>query len=270
LSVIAIILFRKNLLSSANAGNNNPQGASRSYLLLLWLTLFPVIIFAVLSLFRETKLNWTGPCWLGLIPFIALLIIQNRDSNTPKLLSWSQRAWPATMVILLLIYGAGFHYIGLGLPMIPYPKNSHYIGWQNLGRDTEVLVTQLERESGEKILVVGMGKNKIASELAFYRAKYLNSSTEKATHDPAMQTSSSHLFGVNGLMYELWFPLEKQNNRTMLLVTNDIKDLTGDSVLSRVQTAGEIKDIKTWKDGKQTGQYYYRLVTGYQSRSAVK
>ena len=68
----------------------------------------------------------------------------------------------------------------------------------------------------------------------------------------------------------MWFPVKKQDNKTMLLVSADKKDLTGDEVLSRVQSAGDIKDIKTWKNGKQTGQYYYRLVKGYQSRPAAR
>jgi hypothetical protein len=36
-----------------------------------------------------------------------------------------------------------------------------------------------------------------------------------------------------------------------------------------VKAVGDIKDIRTWKNGKQTGQYYYRLVKGYQSKPAV-
>lgn len=270
LSVIAIILFRKTILSGTKVSNDKPVGTlDRSYLLLVWLTLFPVAVFATLSLFRASKLNWTGPCWLGLMPFMALLITQKPDSGTPKLLAWCQRAWPATMVILLLVYGAALHYLGLGFPKVPYPQNFQLMGWQGFGRDIEVLVTQLERETGEEILVVGMDRNKIASGLAFYRAKYINSLNEKASHDPAMQTTSVHLFGGNGLMYKLWFPIEKQNNKTMLLVSEDIDDLTSDKVLSRVKAVGDIKDIKTRKNGKQTGQYYYRLVKGYQSKPAV-
>ena len=268
LTVIVIVLFRKNILSAAEKSHAlGINTLARSYLLLAWLTLFPVAVFATLSLFRASKLNWTGPCWLGLIPFVAMLITQKPDSGTPRLLAWCQRAWPATIVILLLVYGTALHYLGIGFPRTPYPQNVHLIGWQDFGRDIEVLATKIGRETGAEVLVVGMDRNKIASGLAFYRAKYLNSSTEKANHDPAMQTASSHLFGGNGLMYELWFPVEKQNNKTMLLVSEDIKDLTDEDVLSRVQTAGEIKDIKTWKGGKQTGHYYYRLVTGYHGKS---
>mgnify|MGYP001174053333 CR=1 FL=1 len=268
----AILLFRKtilsgSILSSTRVSNDKPVGTlDRSYLLLVWLTLFPVAVFASLSLFRASKLNWTGPCWLGLIPFIALLVTQKPDLGVPKLLAWCQRAWPATIVILLLFYGAALHYLGLGSPKVPYPQNVQLMGWQAFGRDIQVIVTQLERETGEEILVVGMDRNQIASGLAFYRTKYTDSLIANTGQNPAMQTASGHLFGENSLMYELWFPVKKQNNKAMLLVSGDMKDLTGDEVLSRVQSAGEIKDIKTWKNGKQTGQYYYRLVKGYQGK----
>ena len=276
LSVIAILLFRKTILSGSilsgtKTSNDKPVGTlDRSYLLLVWLTLFPVAVFAAFSLFRASKLNWTGPCWLGLIPFIALLVTQKPDLGVPKLLAWCQRAWPATIVILLLFYGAALHYLGLGLPKVPYPQNVQLMGWQAFGRDIQVIVTQLERETGEEILVVGMDRNQISSGLAFYRTKYTDSLIANAGQNPAMQTASGHLFGENSLMYEMWFPVKKQNNKTMLLVSEDIKDLTSDKVLSRVQSAGDIKDIKTWKNGKQTGQYYYRLVKGYQSRPAAR
>lgn len=274
LSVIAIVLSRRTILSrfQASMGSNNQSGdtVNRSYLLLAWLTLFPVFVFATLSLFRASKLNWTGPFWLGLIPFIALLITQKPIAGTPKLLAWSQRAWPATIVILLLAYSAAFHYLSLGFPKTPYPQNVHLMGWQGFGRDIEAIVSKLERETGEKILVVGLDRNKIASGLAFYRANYLALSNEKpAAHIPAFQTASVHLFGGNGLMYELWFPIEKQSNQAMLLVSEEMNDLTNDRVLSRVKVAGAIQEIKTQKNGKQTGTYYYRLVKGYQGKSIV-
>jgi len=271
LSVMAILLFRKKMMADASAGMAKPVGAlDRSYILLVWLTLFPLLVFAALSLFRASKLNWTGPVWLGLVPFMALLIPQKPDSGAPKLLYWCQRAWPATLLILLLVYGLAFHYLGIGLPGVPYPHTGHLTGWQNLGRDIEMLVTRLERETGEEILVVGMDKHKIASELAFYRAKYLDSLKEKPGHDPAFQTAGEHLFGGDGLMYELWFPPEKQNGKTMLLVSDNIDDLSSDQVLSRVATAGDIQTIKVSRDGKPTRPYYYRLVKGYHSKPVGK
>ena len=104
-----------------------------------------------------------------------------------------------------------------------------------------------------------MDRNKIASGLAFYRTKV--SSNEYAK--PAFTTASGHLFGVGALMYEFWFPTAQQNAKTMLLVDEKKDELNSEIVLSRSTPIGEIKTISTWKNGKQTGTYYYRLVNNY-------
>ncbi len=273
LSVVALIFSHEYFLIKIKAINHTTKNfgkshsdigkyANRQYLLLMWLSLFPVAIYAVLSLFKASKLNWTGPCWLALIPFLALLVTQKPSISTPKLLAWSQRAWPTTIVFLLLIYGAGMHYLGIGFPNIPYPQNTHLLGFQSLSREIENIKAQMEKDSskasGEDILVVGMDRNKIASGLAFYGAKNL-------ANNPAFSTASEHLFGDVGLMYELWFPIAKQEGKSMLLVAENVSDLSSEAVISRVKTMGEIKEITAQKDGKTTGHYYYRLVTGYHS-----
>jgi dolichol-phosphate mannosyltransferase len=270
MSFIAVVKYRKTILSRLQTNIDAASSLQRSYFLLAWLMLFPVIVFASLSLVRTSKLNWTGPCWLGLIPFLALLITQKPYVNTPKLLAWSQRVWPATVLILMLIYGAGLHYLSLGLPLTKYPQNMHLIGYQGFGAEIEALTTQLEKDNlgknrGKKILVVGMDRNKISSGLAFYRAKYIEDTHIKTAHNPAFETANEHLFGGIGLMYQFWFPAATQNGKTMLLVGEKMDELNGENVLSRAKPMSETKEIKTWKNGKQTGTYYYRLVKDYQS-----
>jgi len=232
----------------------------RTYWFLTWLGIFPVGVYASLSLIRPSKLNWTGPCWLALLPFLALLVAQKPAFSTPKLLNWAQRAWPATLVILLLIYGAGFHYLGIGFPKVPFPQNTHLLGFGDFGREIEDIKTQIEKETGKEVLIVGMDRNKIASGLAFYRAKYTEHSHRS---NPALDTSSEHLFGGVGLMYELWFPIGAQEGKNMLLVGESAHDLNSQDVISRVENAGEIKSIDAYKFGKPVGHYHYRFVEDY-------
>jgi dolichol-phosphate mannosyltransferase len=270
LSVIALVVCRRQIA----AGFAPPAGSSavplgRSQFLLAWLTLFPVAVFAAVSLFRVSKLNWTGPVWLGLVPLMALLVTPGLEPGAPKLLTWCRRAWPPTIVLCLLFYGAALQWLGPGLPGVSYPHNMHLIGWRNFGRDIEVLVQRFTRETGREILVVGMDRNRIASGLAFYRTQYLDAAGGKAAHDPAFQTASEHLFGSVGLMYALWFPAGQQNGKSMLVVGKDASSLSTDRVLSRVKTAGDIGEIGVWNHGKPAGRYYYRLVTGYQAGAAA-
>ena len=264
MSFIAVLKYKKIILARLQSTLEAATSLNRSYFVLAWLTLFPIAVFASLSVFRASKLNWTGPCWLGLIPFLALLASQSTspqktEANAPKLLAWSARVWPATVVILMLIYGVGLHYLSLGLPLTKYPQNTHLMGYADFAAEIESIVTQLKKERNENILVVAMDRNKIASGLAFYRTIAKAKDADK----PALETASGHLFGVGALMYEFWFPSAEQTGKTMLLVGEKIDELNSEIVLSRSTPIGEIKTISTWKNGKQTGTYYYRLVSNY-------
>ena len=259
LSVVALVVCRKELAASLG----------RSRVLLAWLAFFPIAIFAAISVARVSKLNWTGPAWLGLVPLMALLVTPGIEAEVPRLMAWCRRAWPPTIVACLILYAAGLQWLGPGLPGVPYPHNMHLIGWRDFGRDIEVLAQRLARETGQEILVVGMDRNRIASGLAFYRTQYLDSTGQGNGLGPASQTASEHLFGSIGLMYARWFPAAAQNGRTMLLVGKDAASLKTDRVLSRVKTAGKIDEIGVWKNGKPAGRYYYRLVSGYQAKAAA-
>ncbi len=264
MSIIAVVKYKKVILARLQPSINAAFSLNRSYFVLAWLTLFPIAVYATLSLFRASKLNWTGPCWLGLIPFLALLISQKVETNSPKLLAWSARAWPATVVILMLIYATGLHYLSLGFPFTKYPQNTHLMGYAGFGAEINSLVNTLEKERNEPILVVAMDRNKIASGLAFY----LNKANTNEYAKPAFTTASGHLFGVGALMYEFWFPTTEQNSKTMLLVGEKSNELNSVIVLSRTTPIGDIKTIATYKNGKQTGTYYIRLVGNYHGQAS--
>ena len=262
MSVFAIIKYKKILLNRLEPSIYAAYSLNRSYFVLAWLGLFPIAVYASLSVFRASKLNWTGPCWLALIPFVALLASQKVATNSPKLLAWSARAWPATVVILMLIYATGMHYLSLGLPFIKYPQNTHLMGFAGFGADINRLVSNLEKQRNVPITVVAMDRNKIASGLAFYRNK------ANASNKPALETASGHLFGVGALMYEFWFPTAQQNGKTMLLVSEKPDELNSAIVLVGATPISEIKTITTTKNGQQTGTYFYRLVNNYHGQAS--
>ena len=264
LSLVALVLCRRQPTAGFGAPVAAPASQwGRSQHLLAWLTLVPVAVFAAVSLARVSKLNWTGPVWLGLVPFMALMVTPGLSTGVPKLLTWCRRAWPPTIVLCLLVYGALLQWLGSGLPGVPYPHNTQLIGWREFGRDIEDLVQRLRRETGQDILVVGMDRNRIASGLAFYRTRYLDASGKASGRGPADETASENLFGSVGLMYARWFPAPPQEGRTMLLVGKDAAILGSDRVLSRVKTAGRIGEIVVLKNGRPAGRYSYRLVSGY-------
>jgi dolichol-phosphate mannosyltransferase len=264
-SVVALALSRKDIAALFAAPGAPAERMGRSFRLLAWLALFPVAVFAVASLFRASKLNWTGTAWLALVPFLALLVTPGPEAGVPRLLAWCRRAWPPTIVACLVLYGAMLQWLGPGLPGAGYPKNLHLIGWREFGRDMERLVQRLRRETGEEVLVVGMDRNRIASGLAFYRTQYRDAAHAGGGADPAADTASENLFGATGLMYAFWFPAREQEGRTMLLVAKDRSGLENERVLARVKTAGDIGEIAVTKNGRPAGRYYTRLVTGYRA-----
>jgi hypothetical protein len=89
----------------------------------------------------------------------------------------------------------------------------------------------------------------IASELAFYGVERTNT---------AVETSSAHLFGGIGLMYERWTPPELQQGRTLLLIAWDPGDLAGDNIDSHFERLGSIEDGVLMRGGQVVRHYRRR------------
>ncbi len=116
-----------------------------------------------------------------------------------------------TIVVMLLIYGAGLHYLVLGLPGVGYDKHIEAIpvGWRDLSAHVIETANAYRKETGIEPLIVGMDRYAIASELSFYGGAHTAA---------GLQTANSHLFGGMGLMYGLWLPPKSQDGRNLLLV----------------------------------------------------
>jgi dolichol-phosphate mannosyltransferase len=175
----------------------------RKFLFLTLTALFPVAVFTLFSLFREVKLNWTGPAWLSLIPIMAWHMV----SGEGKLVAFLRRAWFPTIAVVLLVFGFALHYATLGFPILAYPKNAPVVGWEDLARQVEGLEDQWEKALGEEPLIVGMDKHKVTSELAFYRTKLFGKNDSE--REGVAYTAGPNLVGEESLIYKQWFPETK-------------------------------------------------------------
>ena len=166
-------------------------------------------------------------------------------------------AWVPTLVTTLLIFGAGLNYLVLGLPGLGYGKHIELlpVGWRDFSRRIETIAAAV-KEAGAEPLIVGMDRYAIASELAFYVAEAAKSPVE---------TSSAHLFGAIGLMYERWTPPTLQQGRTLLLVGWDPKDVMGYAIESHVERLGPVEYAELTRDGVPVRRYYYRLAYNYRA-----
>ena len=240
-------------MGAADAAGDAP----RRRLFIRMAVLFPLAVFAIFSLRHEVKLDWTGAPWTAALPVMAMGMI-SAGTKLSGLRAWIRAAWMPTIVSMLLIYGAGLHYLVLGLPGLGYGTHIELIpvGWREFSRQIAVTVAQIREETGADPLIVGMDRYVIASELAFYGAERTKSEAE---------TSSAHLFGGIGLMYERWTPPARQEGRTLLLVALDSRDLSGKGIESHAERLGPVEEEVLTRDGQVVRRYYHRLAYNYRS-----
>jgi dolichol-phosphate mannosyltransferase len=224
--------------------------------------LVPLSVFAAFSLRHEVKLDWTGPLWTAALPAMAFAMIAV-DANISRLSAWIRAAWMPTMIAMLLIYCAGLHYLVFGLPGLGYGKHIEVVpvAWRNLSAHIIETANAYARPGGAPVLIVGMDRYAIASELAFYGG---------ARTPSGLETANSHLFGGMGLMYERWMPPEAQEHRNLLLVAWTQGELQDKAIEAHVGRLGPIEDDVLLRDGILIRHYYHRLAFDYHAAAAGK
>jgi hypothetical protein len=174
----------------------------------------------------------------------------------PRVAKWLARVWRPILVVSLALYAVGLHYLVLGVPGVGEDVQTELLplGWRDLGRQVADVKEAIRQADGVEPLVVGMDPYMLASELAFY------------SPDPkraARSTSSAHLFGGVGLMYELWFPPPLQNGKTLLLVAWNPQDLCNERIARYVGDAGPIVFGVVSRGSNSVRPFYFRVVSLY-------
>jgi len=257
LAVAVALLGAKRADAGADPAHAGGNDAARRRLFINLGVLVPLAVFALFSLRHEVKLDWTGAPWIAALPIMSAGMI-SAGTALNGLRARVRAAWAPTLVTMLLVYGAGLHYLVLGLPGVGYGRHIELIpvGWHDFSRRIAAAAAAIRTETGADPLIVGMDRYAIASELAFYGTEPSQS---------AMQISSVHLFGGIGLMYERWTPPELQEGRTLLLVAWDPGELTGNAIESHADRLGPIEDEVLRRDGKVVRHYYHRVAYNYRT-----
>lgn len=246
------------LLFAYPRGDDAGMQAARQRRLVGLAVLLPLAVFAVFSLRHEVKLDWSGPLLIGALPALGfwMLVGGATDSAYVRRI---RAAWMPTLVIMSLIYGAGLHYLVLGLPGLGYGKHIEVIpvGWRDLSAHISDTAAAYHSQNGAELLVVGMDRYAIASELAFYGGSHPGID---------LATATSHLFGGVGLMYAQWMPPQAQEHRDLLLVAFSPAELEDRSIQLHVARLGPIEDDVLTRDGSVIRHYYHRLAFDYRAR----
>jgi dolichol-phosphate mannosyltransferase len=244
-------------VAASLSGDADGIGTARRRLFIRMTVLLPLAIFAIFSLRHDVKLDWTGAPWTAALPLIAAGMVAP-EAPLSRFKAWIRAAWTPTLVTMLLIYGAGLHYLVLGLPGLGYSKHIELfpVGWREFSRQIADTTAQIRTQTGVEPLIVGMDRYAIASELAFYGAE--------RTHSE-LQTSSAHLFDGLGLMYERWTPRQLQEGRNLLLVAWDARELSGPTIETHAERFGPIEEETLTRGARVVRRYYHRLAYNYRS-----
>jgi dolichol-phosphate mannosyltransferase len=242
LLAIRVLANRRSLEASSNNG-------SRVRLFCQIFTLVPLAVFVIFSITHRVKLNWTGPLWLAVIPAVAAYL-----TAAPSLLT--RRSWITTVAFVCVIYAAFLAYLSFGLPGLGYSARMELlpVGWSEMGVALEQLKHEARERTQTPTVVVGMDRNFIASEAAFYAADQAAAVSE---------TTGSHLFGQNSLMFEIWTPPASLEGATLLLVSFHRQELDRAAIRKRCLRLGPITEHRLTRNGKPIRPYFTTIASAY-------
>ena len=196
-------------------------------------------------------MDWTGTLWLAALPALATVIVP-AGSAKPRLIA----AWKATAALLLALYAVGFYHLAWGLHGLGYSTHIELfpVGWRELSRQVITQADRARAPSGQPLLIVGMDRYAIASELTFYAPDLSRA---------LCRTTSGQLFGQVGLMYERWFPPGSLQGRDLLIVGYSADDVADFKIAAHVGNLGPIEEGVLVHHGTPVRHYFYRFASAY-------
>ena len=242
LLAIRVIAERRSLDASCS-------NASRVRLYCQVFILVPLTVFVIFSITHRVKLNWTGPLWLAVIPAVAAQL-----TAAPSVLA--RRAWMTTVALACVIYPGFLFYLSFGLPGFGYSAKMELlpVGWSEMGFALERLKHEVREQMQMPTIVVGMDRNFIASEAAFY-------AVDQAA--AVRETTGSHLFGQNSLMFEFWTPPASLEGATLVLVSFQRQELDRPAIRKRCLRLGPITEHAITRNGKPVCRFFTSVAFGY-------
>jgi dolichol-phosphate mannosyltransferase len=238
----------------ALAADDSAAFVGRQRLFVLVFTLVPLAVLAVASLKAETKIHWTGPVWLAVLPVLAATMSRPGlgDAALDRLLA---RSWVPVVHLLMLVWAYGLFYHPVwGVAGVRAHHHYFEMGWRDLRRQVQAIEDDVVRETGRRPAVVGLDKHNTADEMAFY----------DPLGDGARDTTSRHLFhDKSALMYEDWFPREAFAGRDLIVVARHRDDVEDPGVAAAATRLGPVQALTATKAGVPVGTYYARVVYGY-------
>ena len=216
----------------------------------------PLAVFFSLSLVGWPKFHWTAPVWLALLPTMAWMM--GSAGNWRDVTNRVVAAWKPTIAICLFLFAVALHYVVLGIPGVPYKGFAEHYFWREATVEVEQLADEIQRQTGQKPIVVGMSKWSVSAALSFYGNK----------SDP-MDIRARNMFHQSAAMYDFWYPSEPATTRPILLVgmkphqlEHDIDGV--DNITPSLVRPGPTQKLIVYRNDRPLRLIYYRVAHGYE------
>lgn len=210
--------------------------------------LAPLAVFALHALRHEPRPNWTGPALLALLPLVGACMAWELRRRGGR---WRGRLLGAAILLPALLLGGFLHYLAVGMPGVPYPRQvARFIGWHRLGEEVRAMV-MAEAEQGRAVVVAGVDRYNIASQVAF---------AYPARGEARPLIASGGLFGRDDLMFGMWTPAGSVRGRDVVLVGRDARELEAVAVAGHFARLEPVRDLPIRApDGTVVASYALRI-----------
>ncbi len=236
-------LLKKNIIDNAH-DVSNAKRFMRIFILI------PLIFFALFSLNHEINLNWIGPLFLALIPWLAMLMANN---------SLKRNFWLASAFFLLVCYGGVTLFALFNSSEVAQEKIFiKMVAWERLIKQFHQLAEQIESETQKAPIFIPLDNFPIGSELSFYQTKFLHQGTVKKVYP----IFGAHIFGLESLMYRYWSEGIKLADRPLILISKELWRFDMPDINKLTNEQSKLKKI--WSYGQGQGikniPFYYKVV----------
>ncbi len=211
----------------------------------------PLSVFVIHSLVNQTKLNWTGPVWLAILPWVADAMVVQPANVGVWLSGHLRKVWRVTIAALVMFYPLGLIWILIGAP--GQPAKLWYklpIAWDEFGEAVEQVETRVADETGQRPLIAGMDNYWIASEGSFY---------DESPSDQRTEFTGRNVIGRTAVMWGRWFDPDSLDKRTVILMGFLTSDVTQPAVARSFADLGPVREQTLSKRGRAIGKFYWRL-----------
>ena len=216
---------------------------------LQYFTFTPLLFFAVYSLNHGVNFNWSGPLFLALVPWLALLI-----SND----SFKKNLWFGTSLVLLMIYSAVLLTVDLNKSdFIQHKILIKVIAWDDLIKKFNALAEAEEQRNHRPVIFVPLDNYPINSELAFYQQVLFNNGLIKKAY-PA---TGAHIFDRESLMYRYWAKDENLADAQLILISKEAWRFDDPGVTQGLDSSSKLQQIWSLGQGQQLKNipFYYKV-----------